>query len=72
MQTYCVSCKKNTRNTNAKVIKTRNGRLQTKSVCNVCGHKKSRLVSKKERSGLLSSLGIRKPLNRIPALNILF
>ena len=43
-----------------------------KSTCNVCGNKKSRFVSKKEGSGLLSYLGIRTPLNKIPGLNILF
>ena len=30
MQTYCVSCRKNTKNENAKVIRTKNGRLQMK------------------------------------------
>ena len=53
--TYCVSCKRNTGNNNAKVIKTKNGRLQMKSICSVCGHKKTRFVSKSEGSGILSS-----------------
>ena len=30
MQAYCVSCKKNTENKDAKVIRTKNGRLQMK------------------------------------------
>ena len=41
MQSYCVTCKKMTGNKNAKVIKTKNGRLQLKSNCFVCGKKKS-------------------------------
>ena len=70
--TYCVSCRKNTRNKNAKVFKTKNGRLMMKSICNICENKKSRFVSKNEGSGLLSSLGIRRPPSKIPGLNILF
>ena len=37
MQTYCVNCKRNTGNKNAKMIKTRNRRFQMKSNCSVCG-----------------------------------
>ena len=70
--TYCVSCRKNTGNNNAKVFKTKNGRLMMKSNYNVCGNEKSRFISKSEGSGLLSSLGIRTPLSKIPGLNILF
>ena len=57
--TYCISCKKMTGNKNAKVFKTKNGRLQLKSNCSVCGKRKSQFVSK--GSGILSSLGIRTP-----------
>ena len=53
-------------------MKTKNDRLMSKSVCNVCGHKKSKFVSKNEGSGLLSSLDIRIPLSKIPILNTLF
>ena len=35
MQTYCVSCKKNTRNKDAKVVKTKHGRLQMRCHCSV-------------------------------------
>ena len=72
MQSYCVSCKKNTGNEDAKVFKTKNGRLMLKSLCTICGNKKSRFVSKKEGSGILSSLGIRTLLSKMPGLNILF
>ena len=44
MQTYSVSCRKNTENKNAKVIRTKNGRLQMKSQCSICGNKKSKFV----------------------------
>ena len=70
--TYCVSCRKNTGNRNAKVFENKNGRLMIKSICNVCGNKKSRFISKSEGSGILSSLGIKTHLSKIPGLNILF
>ena len=31
MKTYCLICRKNTDNTNSKMIKTKNSRLQLKS-----------------------------------------
>ena len=46
MQIYCVDCKKNTGNKDAKVIKTKNGRLQMKSHCSVCGNLGSYLKKK--------------------------
>ena len=36
----------------------------------MCNNKKSRFINKNEGSGLLSSLGIRTPLNKIPGLNM--
>ena len=72
MQTYCVSCRKNTENKDAKVIKTKNGRFMLKSTCSVCGNKKSRFVKKQEAKGILSSFGIKTPLSKMPGLKILF
>ena len=43
------------------------------SKCAVSGIKKSRFVKEKEAKGLLSNLGIKTPLNKIPLLSdILF
>ena len=70
MQTYRVSCKKKTENKD--VIKTKNGRLQMRSQCSICGNKKSRFAKKKEVKRILLSLGIKTPLSKIPGLNILF
>ena len=64
-KTYCIVCKKDTENKNPKVFKTKHGRIILKSICSECNNKKSRFISKKKRSGLLSSLGIRTPLNKI-------
>ena len=54
------------------MIKTKNDRLQLKSQCSICGNKKSRFVKKQEAKGILSSLGIKTPLSKIPGLNVLF
>ena len=43
------------------------------SKCAVCGIKKSRFVKEQEANGLLHSLGLKTPLNKIPLLgDILF
>ena len=40
MLTYCLKCRKNTKNKDAKIAKTKNGRLALLSKCVVCGSKK--------------------------------
>ena len=72
MLTYCLKCKKNTNNIYAKMLKTRNGRLMLSSKCSVCGSRKSRFMKEQEVEGLLSNLGIKTPLSKIPLLNFLF
>ena len=72
MDTYCVKCRKNTKNLNSKIFKTKNGRLIMQSKCAECGFKKSRFVKEQEAKGLLSNLGIKTSLNKIPLLNVLF
>ena len=43
------------------------------SKCTVCRSKKSRFIKNQEAKGLLSNLGIRTPLNKVPILgDILF
>ena len=42
------------------------------SKCLDCGIKKSRFVKKQEAKVLLSNLGIKAPLGKIPLLNVLF
>ena len=72
MKTSCVKCRKNTENLNSKIFKTKNGRLLMQSKCTDCGIKKSRFVKEQEAKGLLSNLGIKTPLSKIPFLNVLF
>ena len=71
MNTYCLKCKKNTGNTDSKMFKTKNNRLLMQSKCSVCGTKNSRFVKKEYVKGLLSKLGIKTPLSKIPLLNVL-
>ena len=42
------------------------------SRCVVCGSKKSKLMKEQEVEVLLSNLGIKTPLSKIPLLNVLF
>ena len=72
MKTYCVKCRKNTENLNSRIFKTKNNRLIIQSKCSDCGIKKSRFIKEQEAKGLLSSLGIKAPLSKIPLLNVLF
>ena len=72
MKTYCVKCRKDTENIDPKMFKTKNNRLIMQSKCPVRGINKSRFVKEQEPKGLLSNLGIRTPLSKIPLLNILF
>ena len=51
MQTYCVSCKSNTENKNVKIVRTKNGRLQMRSFCFVCGNKKSKICKRTRGKG---------------------
>ena len=67
-----MKCRKNTENLNSKIFKTKNNRLIMQSKCPVCGIKKSRFVKEQEAKGLLSNLGIKTPLSKIPLLNVLF
>ena len=55
MLTYCLVCKKNTKNNNAKI---KNDRLALSSKCAVCGSKKSKYMKEQEAEELLSNLGI--------------
>ena len=43
------------------------------SICTICGSKKSRFIKDQEAKGLLSNLGVRTPLSKVPILgDILF
>ena len=72
IKTYCVKCKKDTDNLDSKIFRTKNNRLIMQSKCSVCKNRKSRFVKEQDAKGLLSNLGIKTPLTKIPLLNVLF
>ena len=65
---YCLKCRKNTESKNTKVARTRNRRIMLLSKCAVRDSKKSKFIKVQEASGLLSSSGIKTPLNKVPLL----
>ena len=69
---YCLKCRKNTESKNPKVGRAKTGRIMILSKCAVCNSKKSNFIKEQEASELLSSLGIKTPLNEIPLLGPLF
>ena len=72
MNTYCLKCKKDTANIDPKMVKTKNNRLLMQSKCSACKTKKSRFVKEQDAKDLLSNLGIKTPLSKVPLLNVLF
>ena len=72
MNTYCVKCRKDAENIDSEMFRTKNNRLIMQSKCPVCRIKKSRFIKNQEVKGLLSKLGIKIPLSKIPLLNNLF
>ena len=73
MKSYCLKCKKDTENINPRISNTSNGRTMILLKCAICGSKKSRFTKIQEAKGLLSNLGVRTPLSKVPILgDILF
>ena len=68
-----LKCRKDTENINPRVSKTSNSRTMVLSKCAICNSKKSRFIKNQEAKGLLSNLGFRTPLCKVPVLgDILF
>ena len=68
MLSYICKCRRNTESRNLKIRRSKNGRMMLLSKCTVCDSKKLKFVKEQEASGLLSSLVINTPLNKIPLL----
>ena len=64
MNTYCLKCKKSTKDLNSNGSITKNKKYLVKSTCAICKSKKSKFVSKQEAQGFLSDL-----FSKIPILN---
>ena len=73
MESYCLKCKKRTKNIDPHVSSTSNGKFMILSKCAICGSKKSKFINKQEAKGLLSKLGIKTSFSKLPILgDILF
>ena len=73
MESYCLKCKKYTENINPQALSSSNGKMLILSKCAICNSKKSRFIKNREAKGLLSELGIKTALSKIPILgDILF
>ena len=73
MKAYCLKCEKHTENINPQVSTTSNDKSMILSKCAICNGKKSRFIKNQKAKGLLSNLGIRTPLSKVPIFgDILF
>ena len=66
-------CRKYTKNINPQISCTSNGKLMILSKCAIRNSKKSKFINKQQVKGLLSNLGIKTSLSKIPILgDVLF
>ena len=73
MKSYCLKCKKDTENINPRASNISIGKTMLLSKCAKCGSKKWRFIKNQEEKGVLSNLGIRTPLSKVPLFgDILF
>ena len=72
MKSFCLKCRKDTENINPEVSSTSNGKAMISSKCAMCDSKKSRSNKNQDAKGLLSSLGTRTPLSKVPILDGIF
>ena len=73
MKSYCLKCRKDNENIIPKVSNISNGGKMLLSKCAICSSKKTRFIKDQEAKGLLSNLGVKTPLNKVPILSdILF
>ena len=73
MKSYCVRCKKYTKNINLRVLGTSSGKTMIISKCATCVSKKWKFIKNQEAKWLLSSLGLKMQLSKVSRLgDILF
>ena len=72
MKNYCVKCRKSTENIDPKIVRTKNNRLLMQSQCTDCRNKKSQFVKTQEAKSILSELGIKTPLSKVPLSKIFY
>ena len=72
MKSFCVKCRKDTENINGRISKTSNDRAMVLWKCAICNSKNSRFIENQEAKELLSNLGNKTPLNKVPILGDIF
>ena len=65
-ETYCLVCRDYTKSINPKIVRNRQNRLMIQSNCATCGSKKSRFIKEQQVMGILSNVGIKTPLSKVP------
>ena len=68
MESFCLKCKKYTKSINPQVCSASNGKLMILSKCVMCNSKKSKFINQQEAKRLLSKLGIKTRLSKVPLL----
>ena len=51
MESYCLKCRKYTKNINPQVSSTSNGKIMILSRCEICNSKKSKFINQQETKG---------------------
>ena len=73
MKSYCLKYRKDTKSINPEISENNNGKTIILSKCATCDSEKSTFIKNQEAKGLLSNLGLRRPLSKVPLLgDILF
>ena len=73
MESYCLKCRKYTKNIDPQLSSTSNSKTMILSKFAICNTKNCRFIKKQEAKELLNKLGIKTPLSKIPLLgDVLF
>ena len=72
MKSHSLKCRKDTENISQKVSNTSNGKTIILSNCAIYGSKNSRFIKNQEAKELLSNLGLRTPISKVPVLGDIF
>ena len=71
MSSFCLMCREKTDSKNALVTNTNIVKLIILLKCAVCDTKKWNFIKEQEASGLLSNLGLKTPISKIPLVGTL-
>ena len=69
MEPYYLNGRKYAKNIDPQVSSTSNGKIMKLSKCSISNSKKSKFINQQEAKGLLTKLGIKTSLSKIPLLD---